>query len=43
MQGALAELRAPLTATGLRPFAEPDACLALLAPVRPTTEGAAQR
>lgn len=32
MQGALAELRAPLTATGLEPFAEPDACLAHLAP-----------
>nr|WSX74702.1 helix-turn-helix domain-containing protein [Streptomyces sp. NBC_00899] len=43
MQGALAELRAPLTATGLRPFAEPDACLALLAPVQPTAEGAAPR
>ncbi|MFF0792172.1 helix-turn-helix transcriptional regulator [Streptomyces spiralis] len=28
MQGALTELRAPLTATGLEPFAEPDACLA---------------
>jgi predicted ArsR family transcriptional regulator len=27
MQGALAELRAPLAATGLEPFAEPDACL----------------
>ncbi|MER5447518.1 helix-turn-helix domain-containing protein [Streptomyces sp. NPDC002764] len=32
MQGALAELGAPLTATGLEPFAEPDACLAHLAP-----------
>lgn len=32
MQGALAELRAPLTATDLEPFAEPDACLAHLAP-----------
>jgi predicted ArsR family transcriptional regulator len=32
MQGALAEMRAPLTATGLEPFAEPDACLAHLAP-----------
>ncbi|MET8245019.1 helix-turn-helix domain-containing protein [Streptomyces sp. NPDC005202] len=31
MQGALAELRAPLTATGLEPFAEPDSCLAHLA------------
>jgi len=32
MQGALAELRAPLTAIDLEPFAEPDACLAHLAP-----------
>lgn len=40
MQGALAELRAPLAATDLRPFAEPDSCLALLAPAAP---GAAQR
>lgn len=32
MQGALAELGTPLTATGLEPFAEPDACLAHLAP-----------
>jgi len=32
MQGALAELRAPLAATGLEPFAEPDACVAHLAP-----------
>ncbi|MEU6259698.1 helix-turn-helix domain-containing protein [Streptomyces sp. NPDC047043] len=32
MQGALAELRAPLTATDLEPFAEPHACLAHLAP-----------
>ncbi|MFF8594283.1 helix-turn-helix transcriptional regulator [Streptomyces sp. NPDC015220] len=31
MQGALAELRAPLTATGLEPFAERDSCLAHLA------------
>ncbi|MGW4821281.1 helix-turn-helix transcriptional regulator [Streptomyces sp. NPDC004227] len=30
MQGALAELRAPLVATGLEPFAEPDSCLAHL-------------
>lgn len=27
MQGALTELNAPLSATGLEPFAEPDACL----------------
>ncbi|WP_055589108.1 helix-turn-helix transcriptional regulator [Streptacidiphilus griseoplanus] len=32
MQGALEELRAPLAATRLEPFAEPDACLARLAP-----------
>ncbi|WP_030421809.1 helix-turn-helix domain-containing protein [Streptomyces sp. SCSIO 75703] len=31
MQGALAELDAPLAATRLEPFAEPDACLAHLA------------
>ncbi|MGV9991777.1 helix-turn-helix transcriptional regulator [Streptomyces sp. NPDC003374] len=30
MQGALAELRAPLTANALEPFAEPDACMAHL-------------
>ena len=32
MQGALAELRAPVTAAGLEPFAEPGACLARLEP-----------
>jgi predicted ArsR family transcriptional regulator len=32
MQGALAELRAPVTVTRLDPFAEPTACLAHLAP-----------
>lgn len=32
MQGALAELRAPVTVTRLEPFAEPTACLAHLAP-----------
>jgi predicted ArsR family transcriptional regulator len=31
MQGALARLDAPLTATGLDPFAEPDSCVAHLA------------
>jgi predicted ArsR family transcriptional regulator len=31
MQGALQELRAPLVATALEPFAEPDACLVHLA------------
>ncbi|MFI6662259.1 helix-turn-helix transcriptional regulator [Streptomyces sp. NPDC050523] len=33
MQGALAEMRAPLTVADLEPFAEPDVCLAHLAPV----------
>lgn len=33
MQGALAELDAPLTATALEPFAAPDSCVAHLAPV----------
>jgi predicted ArsR family transcriptional regulator len=32
MQGALTELRAPVTVTALTPFAEPTACLAHLAP-----------
>lgn len=32
MQGALTELNAPVRATGLEPFAEPDVCLARLAP-----------
>ena len=32
MQGALAELRAPITVSALAPFAEPTACLAHLAP-----------
>ncbi len=32
MQGALAELRAPITVTALAPFAETTACLAHLAP-----------
>jgi predicted ArsR family transcriptional regulator len=31
MQGALTRLDAPLTATGLEPFAEPDSCVAHLA------------
>jgi predicted ArsR family transcriptional regulator len=34
MQGALEEMRAPLTATALEPFAEPDACLVHLAHTR---------
>jgi len=32
MQGALAELRAPVAATRLEPFVEPDVCLAHFAP-----------
>ena len=32
MQGALAELRAPVTVTALTPFAETTACLAHLTP-----------
>ena len=32
MQGALSELRAPVTVTALAPFAETTACLAHLAP-----------
>jgi predicted ArsR family transcriptional regulator len=35
MQGALAQMRAPLTATGLQPFAEPGRCLATLEPGSP--------
>jgi predicted ArsR family transcriptional regulator len=31
MQGALEEMRAPVAATALKPFAEPDACLVHLA------------
>lgn len=37
MQGALAELRAPMAAARLEPFAEPDSCLAHLAPPGPAT------
>ncbi|MCH5671026.1 helix-turn-helix transcriptional regulator [Streptomyces gilvus] len=46
MQGALAELDAPLAATDLEPFAEPEACVAHLAPVRsapPASEQTAER
>jgi predicted ArsR family transcriptional regulator len=32
MQGALSEIRAPIAATRLEPFAEPDACLVHLSP-----------
>jgi predicted ArsR family transcriptional regulator len=34
MRGALAEIHAPIEATGLEPFAEPDACMVHLAPSR---------
>lgn len=34
MRGGLAELGAPITVGALEPFAEPDACLAHLAPLR---------
>ena len=32
MRGALAEIRAPIAATSLEPFAEPDACIVHLSP-----------
>ena len=35
MQGALTELGAPVTASRLEPFAEPDACLAHLGGAHP--------
>jgi hypothetical protein len=41
MQGALDELRAPVAATRLEPFAEPGACLAHLAPAARRAEPAA--
>jgi predicted ArsR family transcriptional regulator len=34
MQGALTEIRAPIEATSLEPFAEPDACIVHLSPAR---------
>lgn len=34
MQGALTEIRAPITATSLEPFAEPDACIVHLSTTR---------
>jgi predicted ArsR family transcriptional regulator len=43
MQGALAELGAPLTATELEPFVEPDVCLAHLAPAPRHTAEPAER
>ena len=36
MRGALAEIRAPIAATSLEPFAEPDACIVHLSPSRST-------
>lgn len=41
MQGALTELDAPVRATRLEPFAEPDVCLAHLAPAGAAPEEAA--
>jgi predicted ArsR family transcriptional regulator len=40
MRGALTEIRAPIAATHLEPFAEPDACIVHLAPARSTGVGA---
>jgi predicted ArsR family transcriptional regulator len=39
MQGALSEIRAPITATRLEPFAEPDACLVHLSPTHSPAAG----
>ncbi|WP_410790627.1 helix-turn-helix transcriptional regulator [Kribbella sp. C-35] len=39
MQGALTEIRAPIAATRLEPFVEPDACLVHLAPADSTGLG----
>ena len=39
MQGALAQMRAPLAATGLQPFAEPGGCLATLELASPERAG----
>ena len=43
MRGALAEIRAPITATSLEPFAEPDACIVHLSPSRSTGVGTRPR
>jgi predicted ArsR family transcriptional regulator len=43
MQGALTELRAPIAATHLEPFAEPDACLVHLAPTHSSVAGTRPR
>jgi predicted ArsR family transcriptional regulator len=40
MRGALTQVRAPIAATRLEPFAEPDACLVHLSPTRSRTAGA---
>lgn len=39
MRGALTEIRAPIAATRLEPFAEPDACLVHLSPTHGRTAG----
>lgn len=39
MQGALSEIRAPIAATRLEPFAEPDACLVHLSPTHGPAAG----
>jgi predicted ArsR family transcriptional regulator len=43
MQGALTEIRAPIAATRLEPFAEPDACLVHLSPTRSPAAGTRSR
>jgi predicted ArsR family transcriptional regulator len=42
MRGALTEIRAPLAATSLQPFAEPDACIVHLSPTRGTGASSAR-
>jgi predicted ArsR family transcriptional regulator len=39
MQGALSQIRAPIAATRLEPFAEPDACLVHLSPIHSPAAG----
>jgi predicted ArsR family transcriptional regulator len=43
MRGALTEIRAPITATRLEPFAEPDSCLIHLSPSPSTARGKASK
>ena len=43
MRGALTEIRAPIAATRLEPFAEPDACIVHLSPTRGTAVSARPR